>query len=203
MEIYDENSPGVVRPETVTAFNDSVEKNKELLQALAEPEPRKPTRVEIGKARRYYLTVVHDTVSACGHKFKKDHVPVLNCDYCWRAFFKTVADLQHLQELLQEDGGIGKMKKLYGDKVVKNFRRFLYLELTKGYDGISEEAASPSGTEGNEDGSTEQPSGEIQGSFQAVGSAGQEARNDEQPNAPGQPSGTESAININGTPDIR
>jgi hypothetical protein len=94
----------------------------------AEPAtPPKPSRREIGRMRRQFFTVVHDTVVACEHKFNPSKPPTLNCEYCWEAYFKTAVDLEELHKAL--NASIQDTIRVRGEKYVKAFRRFIANEL--------------------------------------------------------------------------
>lgn len=90
------------------------------------PKPREYTRKELGQLRRRYVTVVHGTVKACGHKaaFSKDKQPTNNCVECWSAFFMTEVDLEGLHVVLTKQG-VRALVAQRGTKFVKMFRGFL------------------------------------------------------------------------------
>jgi hypothetical protein len=114
------------------------------------PNSEKPSRKEVGKMRKAYLTRVLPEVTACGHRLDTQRMPSNNCEACWYAYFKTSVDLVALHAELSEEApiytdngfklgrkNVGKdnLTKKYGAKFTKMFGRFLASEL-KGTDGI-------------------------------------------------------------------
>ena len=96
-------------------------------------DPAKLTRKQIGQLRRQYVTVVHGTVRACGHKakFSATKQPTNNCVDCWKAFFVTAVDLEAVHKLLTEQG-VKALEKKYGTKFMRNFHGFLATSLNPG-----------------------------------------------------------------------
>src|ERR1700690_3494616 len=64
------------------------------------PKAPEYSRKQIGEMRRRFMTVVHDTVSACGHKFRKDAQPTNNCPHCWYAYFKMCVNMAEIHRQL-------------------------------------------------------------------------------------------------------
>lgn len=102
-----------------------------LTETVAEPEaPAAPpptlTKKQLGQLRRQYLTVVHGTVRACGHKakFDKTKQPGNNCVHCWGAYFATSVDLEWVHAVLTEKG-VPELVKQKGLKFTKMFHGFL------------------------------------------------------------------------------
>ena len=94
------------------------------------PKAPEYTRKQIGEMRRRFITVVHDTVSSCGHKFRKDAQPKNNCFDCWYAYFKLGVNMADIhQQLSIPKFGVMVVTREYGAKFVKMFRRFLAVEL--------------------------------------------------------------------------
>jgi len=92
-----------------------------------EPEvPAKLTRKQLGQLRRQYLTTVHGTVRACGHKakFAKDKDPKNNCVSCWSAYFMTSVDLEFIHAVLTQKGSKALIA-MRGIKFVKMFHGWL------------------------------------------------------------------------------
>src|SRR5271166_2445955 len=83
---------------------------EEPLFANPAPPPEVPQREyterEIGQMRRVRLTIVHGTVTACGHKatFSKTKAPKNNCVQCWEAYFMTSVDLDFIHTVLSTKG---------------------------------------------------------------------------------------------------
>jgi hypothetical protein len=109
----------------------SEQMEQNLTNSTEEPEmpaapPEKLTRKQIGQLRRQYLTTVHGTVKACGHKakFSKDHNPTNNCVYCWAAFFATSVDLEFVHTVLTTKGGKA-LVAMKGTRFVRMFHGFL------------------------------------------------------------------------------
>lgn len=112
-------------PEPATIAMDSV--------SAATPEAPKLTKKQIGQLRRQYVTVVHGTVKACGHKakFSNTKQPTNNCVDCWKAFFITVVDLDTVHKVLTEQG-VKAFEAKYGTKFMRNFHGFLATSLNPG-----------------------------------------------------------------------
>jgi len=100
---------------------------------------KQPTKKQIGQMRRAYVTVVHGTVRACGHKakFNATKQPSNNCVDCWVAFFSTTADLEALHKMLTEEG-VDKFTAKYGSKFVNHFHGYLAMYLMKGIEAAKE-----------------------------------------------------------------
>lgn len=145
--------------------------------------PPKLTDKQMRAMRRQYITINHGRVRACGHKINLSKQPNNNCDSCWKAYFKTVDNLLvTLHEYLVTQG-LPALKARYGDKLVKKFARFLDNELNQERnDAVCAQEGEGSKAE-NGGGSTGVGSGEIQGIIQPVGDSGQEARDNQQPDA--------------------
>lgn len=104
------------------------------------PKPQVLTRKQLGQLRRQFITVVHGTVRACGHKAKFDtgRQPGNNCTDCWTAYFmsgdskgKPYVDLDAVYKVLTEKGAKG-LEKVYGTKFMRNFHGFLATILRNG-----------------------------------------------------------------------
>jgi hypothetical protein len=111
----------------LTAENVANTDVKDLASEPAKPQPL--TRKQLGQLRRRYLTVVHGTVRACGHKFNSRSQPKLNCNYCWDAYFMTAVDTAAIHDDLMK-GGKAQLVNVYGTKFTKQFGRFLTEQLT-------------------------------------------------------------------------
>ena len=99
----------------------------EVAEKVADPPaPKEYTRKELGQLRRRYVTVVHGTVKACGHKasFSKTKQPTSNCVECWKAYFMTSVDLEGIHVILTKQGA-KELIKQKGVKYVKHFHGFL------------------------------------------------------------------------------
>jgi hypothetical protein len=96
---------------------------------VEEKPPHAPSRQEVGRARRAFITVQHPDVVECGHKLDQRRVPHGNCFSCWYAYFKTAVDVAKLHDELTAVG-IEGLKNEYGIKYVKQFQRFLAYELS-------------------------------------------------------------------------
>ena len=90
--------------------------------------PKVISRKELGKLRRNHLTVHHSTVTACGHRFNNAKQPSNNCPDCWSAFWKLVANIDVLHDILSKEGTKGLTAK-FGAKFVKQFGKYLQTEL--------------------------------------------------------------------------
>jgi len=95
------------------------------------PAPREYTRKELGQLRRQYVTIVHGTVKACGHKdnFSKTErregkQPSNNCMECWKAYFMTSVDLEGVHVVLTKQG-VRALIAQRGKKFAKMFHGFL------------------------------------------------------------------------------
>lgn len=91
-------------------------------------QPKQPelTRKQIGELRKRFLTREYSRVIACGHKFVPDSMPHNHCNACWEVFFKS-SDLVEIHDALQVS--IPAVITLHGEVFVKQFRRFLKLQL--------------------------------------------------------------------------
>lgn len=122
------------------------------------PEPPKPetlTAKQIGQLRRQYITVVHGTVTACGHKAKFSRnnmrdakVPNNNCASCWEAFFMTSVDLEGIHTILTKSGA-SELVKQKGLKFVKMFSGFLAAKLLPALNAIEAPVEAPIQIEGS------------------------------------------------------
>lgn len=101
---------------------------KELASVPEQPKPL--TRQEIGKLRRLYITIMHGTVRACGHKFDSKRQPKTNCEYCWEAYFMTAVDTAAIHDDLMKRGKKG-LQSVYGNVFTKQFGKFLMAQLTQ------------------------------------------------------------------------
>lgn len=105
--------------------------NTDAKDLAVEPEkPKTLTRKELGQLRRRYITVVHGTVRACGHKFNPKSQPRTNCESCWEAYFFTAVDTAAIHDDLQK-GGKEKLIAVYGKVFTKQFGIFLMNQLMK------------------------------------------------------------------------
>ena len=196
------------KEQTAPALEPSVEMalagKEALAPTLAGPAPAPPklTRKQIGEMRRQFMTVTHGTVILCGHKLDVKNQPKNNCPPCWEAYFKTGENrLVVLHDTLVTKG-LPALRAQYGDKLVKQFARFLDNELyQERNDGISEEGEGSPSTEAGS-GGTGIGSGEIQSTLRAVEPVGQETRHDEQPDATGQAAGSVDTVDQHGTPVV-
>ena len=107
---------------------------EEPLFANPAPPPEVPQREyterEIGQMRRVRLTIVHGTVTACGHKatFSKTKAPKNNCVQCWEAYFMTSVDLDFIHTVLSTKGA-KELEKIHGTKYVRMLHGFLSSKL--------------------------------------------------------------------------
>ena len=154
-----------------------------------EPKPERPTEAQIRAMRRQFVTLRHGTVRACGHKIDLSRQPKNNCESCWEAWFKTTDNLLVTLHEHLVTRGLASLKAQFGDKLVKQFARFLDRELNQQQEqetnGVPEETEGSTEAEGGSD-SAGVGDGEIQGAVQTVGDSGQEARDDEQLGAVGE-----------------
>ena len=84
------------------------------------------TRKQLGQLRRQYITVVHGTVKACGHKakFSATQQPKNNCVDCWEAFLMTSVDLDFIHAVLTKKGA-KELVRLRGTKFTRMFHGWL------------------------------------------------------------------------------
>jgi hypothetical protein len=126
-------------------MNPAPEHGDTIAEAMSTPEvptkPRVMTRQEMGKLRRQYLTVVNPIVAACEHQMKIGHPPHRNCDYCWEAYFKAVANVKEIHDELIEKG-IRAFTAKRGTKFVQAFSRFITNEMYKYENEMVEKAAA-------------------------------------------------------------
>jgi hypothetical protein len=128
------------------------------------------TRKQLGQLRRQYITVVHGTVKACGHKakFSATQQPKNNCVDCWSAYFLTSVDLEGIHVVLTKQG-VRALVAQRGTKFVKMFRGFLSAKLlpalnaeaAKQEQGVTIEGGTigNQGTEVQADSTTQQEAG--------------------------------------------
>jgi len=95
-------------------------------EATLTPKAAQLSETEIRKLRRQYITKVHDTVVACGHKFHPTQTPShANCADCWEAFFNihtgTVAAAQSIVTAF----GFEQLVKCNGTKFCKFYSAFV------------------------------------------------------------------------------
>jgi hypothetical protein len=122
--------------EEVVELSKGVIAEAKLNEVVAPTEAAKPvpqpklTAKQIGQLRRLHITVVHGTVTACGHKVKFDevHMPTNNCVDCWTAYFMTNVDLEGIHIVLTKKG-VRALTALKGTKFVKMFHGFLSSKL--------------------------------------------------------------------------
>jgi len=88
------------------------------------------TRKQLGQLRRQYVTIVHGTVKACGHRarFSATQQPKNNCVDCWEAYFLTSVDLEGIHVVLTKQG-VRALIAQRGTKFVTMFRGFLSAKL--------------------------------------------------------------------------
>ena len=105
-------------------------------------QPKQPelTRKQIGELRKRFLTREYSRVIACGHKFIPDSMPHNHCDDCWEVFFKSI-DLVEIHDALQVS--IPAVIALHGEVFVKQFRRFLKLQLEANPITVEEHGSTP------------------------------------------------------------
>lgn len=185
------------------------EANVELAIATAEQQgapalepqaaPPRYTAKQMGAMRRQFMTITHGTVRMCGHKINLSKQPNNNCSACWYAYFKTVDGLLVTLHETLVTKGLPALKAQYGDKLVKQFARFLDAELANDKEqetnAVSQEGEGSTCAEAG-CGCAGVGSGEVQSTVCSIEPAGQEARNDEQSDSVGQetePSNTGSA----------
>jgi hypothetical protein len=74
-------------PETPKETEHTLEETVTVAEVTTPPALKEYTRKELGQLRRRYVTVIHGTVKACGHKaaFNKTKQPTSNCVECWKA----------------------------------------------------------------------------------------------------------------------
>lgn len=160
------------------------------LKALATVEkPKKPSRKEIGQMRRQHMTYVKPTVTACEHSFDQGNPPNNHCEYCWAAYFLTVAPLEEMHTVLRT-AGIKVFKGKYGDRVTKQFGRFLNGQINKESEdhALSEEGERTQSTETCDSGAGV-CCGQNEESVCVGGDAGQEVEHDGVTTEVGQESG--------------
>ena len=116
------------QPTTVSVLPEDVASTKQMVQEAQERAAKMPTETEIRQWRRRFVTKIHPTVTACGHKIDPARIPTNNCEDCWYAYFHEVANLEGLHAELRAVGSVG-MKKTYGNKFIKKFTEFLRTEL--------------------------------------------------------------------------
>lgn len=94
--------------------------------------------------------MVQPTVTACGHKIDHQDArpPKNNCVHCWVAYFNMYCDIENLMNQLRD----GSFKARHGDKMYKNFRAFVAMQLKKmqdeGANAVSEETQGNPSQEG-------------------------------------------------------
>ena len=105
-------------------------------------QPKQPelTRKQIGELRKRFLTREYSRVIACGHKFVPDSMPHNQCNACWEVFFKS-SDLVEIHDALQVS--IPAVITLRGEVFVKQFRRFLKLQLEANPIPVEEHGSTP------------------------------------------------------------
>ena len=87
-------------------------------------EPKKPSRAEIGRLRRQYITKVHSTVNACGHKFHPINEPRTNCADCWEAFFRVHEGVVSGIQSIIAAFGEAELVKARGKEFLKRYKQF-------------------------------------------------------------------------------
>lgn len=129
------------------------------------------TRTEYGKLRYEQLTVRHQRVPMCGHKFVPEHEPRhRNCESCWFTFFNVYGQLTQAVEEVFQKHGKNVVVGLRGPKFFENWLKFMstVANLKLAQEARSQEIKDsfippPAQQEIQEDGSTsgtEQDSGE-------------------------------------------
>jgi hypothetical protein len=119
------------KPETVTA-------------TLTPKEPKMSER-EIGKLRRQYITKVHDTVVACGHKFHPTAMPKhQNCFDCWEAYFAIHTGMVAAAQSIVTAFGFEQLVKCNGVKFGKHYRAFVDKRNEEAKNGNQESFSSES-----------------------------------------------------------
>jgi hypothetical protein len=112
--------------ETVTVLTAENVENTDVKDLAKVPEPPKPlTKKQIGQLRRRYITVVHGTVRACGHRFDPKRAPRMsNCEDCWVTYFVTAVDTAAVHDDLMK-GGKKRLVSVYGKTFTDQFGKFL------------------------------------------------------------------------------
>lgn len=179
-------------------MQESQESTEQTAPAL-EPKPERPSEKQIRAMRRQFITIMHGTVRACGHKIDISKQPKNNCEFCWEAYFKTTDNLLVTLHEFLVTRGLPALRAQFGDKLVKQFSRFLDRELNvERVNAISEEGEGSACTEAG-CGCAGVTAGEVQSSLGTVSGVGQEASNDEQPSATGEEAGLGDPSDQHGT----
>lgn len=89
-------------------------------------EIKEITRAEYKEYQRKHVTVRHQRVPMCGHKFVVGAQPRhRNCESCWFAFFNVHGELtQSVEELYAKHGGV-PVSRLLGKALLHNFLKFM------------------------------------------------------------------------------
>ncbi len=95
--------------------------------------PKNPSRMELGKMRRAYITETFGKVIACGHKFHPRNPPGGNCEHCWFAFFHLHPDMTKSCAAVCADPQMGEkiLEAAQGTKFVKQFRKFILHQMSQ------------------------------------------------------------------------
>jgi hypothetical protein len=84
------------------------------------------TRSEYKKHQHDHVTVKHQVVQPCGHKFVQGEEPRhRNCQSCWFAFFQVNGEITKRADEVFQEHGVNGLHQLTTPKFVKHFLVFM------------------------------------------------------------------------------
>ena len=87
--------------------------------------PENPSKVDWARINKLYVTVQHNKVKICGHKFHPYNDPRTSCQHCWVTYFQNHGEVTKMCDEIFRNDGPEVLIRLRGERFVKMFKRFM------------------------------------------------------------------------------